>query len=36
MGIWGSITDFVARRLSPARTAQPPVRPANETGPAPE
>ena len=36
MGIWGSITDFVARRLSPARTAQPPARPANETGPAPE
>ena len=36
MGIWGSITDFVTRRLSPARTTQPPGRPANETGPAPE
>ena len=36
MGIWGSITDFVTRRLSPARRTQPPGRPANETGPAPE
>ena len=36
MGIWGSITDFVTRRLSPARPTQPPGRPANQTGPAPE
>ncbi len=35
MGIWESITDYTARRLRRARTAQSPVRPAEVTGPAP-
>jgi branched-chain amino acid transport system permease protein len=36
MGIWESITALAARRLGSARTAQPPVSPVEETGPAPE
>jgi branched-chain amino acid transport system permease protein len=36
MGIWESITGFAGGRLRPARTAQSPARPAEETGPAPD